>query len=100
MPNPVYTYISNIYIYVICKHILKITFLNEPELFLDTVKWFKVLQYNNYYLTSVICLHTVCSIWIIDKTQSGATTLDQTEPESNGNEGVLHIPQISNHQMV
>ena len=32
MPNPVYTYILNIY--MVCKHIFKITFLNEPELFL------------------------------------------------------------------
>ena len=31
MPNPVYTYILNIY--VICKHILYIKFLNEPDLF-------------------------------------------------------------------
>ena len=30
-PNPVYTYILNIY--MICKPILQITFLNEPELF-------------------------------------------------------------------
>ena len=31
MPNPVYTYIWNKY--MICKHILLITFLNEPEFF-------------------------------------------------------------------
>ena len=35
------------------------------------------------------------SIWPIDKTLSGATTLGQSGPGSNGNEGVLHIPQSS-----
>ena len=29
-------------------------------------------------------------------TQSGATILDQSEPGSDGNEGVLRIPQSSN----
>ena len=34
---------------MICKHILLITFLNEPELiflFPDKVKWFQVFLYN------------------------------------------------------
>ena len=31
MPNPVYTYVLNIY--MICKHILLITFINESEFF-------------------------------------------------------------------
>ena len=35
------------------------------------------------------------SIWPIDGTLSGATTLGQSGPGSNGNEGVLHIPQSS-----
>ena len=37
------------------------------------------------------------SIWPIDRTLSGATALGQSEPErdSNGNEGVLHIPESS-----
>ena len=44
MPNPFYTY----KIYVICKHILQITFLNEPELifFLHVVKWFHLFLSN------------------------------------------------------
>ena len=33
------------------------------------------------------------SIWSIDKTLSGATTPDHSGPASNGNEGVLRIPQ-------
>ena len=35
------------------------------------------------------------SIWPIDRTLSGATTPSQCGPGSDGNEGVLHIPQIS-----
>ena len=42
---------------------------------------------------SFVCAQFNCqtSIWPIDKTLSGATTLSQ----SNDNEGVLHIPQSS-----
>ena len=35
------------------------------------------------------------SIWPIERTLLGATTLGQSGPESDGNEGVLHIPQSS-----
>ena len=35
------------------------------------------------------------SIWAIDRTLSGATIPGQSEPGSNGNEEVLHIPQSS-----
>ena len=48
--------------------------------FFRTVKWFQVLLYNSHHLTSVICLHTVCSIWPIDRTLSGTTTPGQGEP--------------------
>ena len=63
--------------------------------FLHTVKWFQVWLYNSHNLTSVICLHTVCSIWFIDRTLSGTNTQGQSRPGSNDNEGVLHIPQSS-----
>ena len=53
------------------------------------------LLYNSHNLTIVICLHTVCSIWPIDRTLSVATTLGQSGPGSNGNKGVVHISQIS-----
>ena len=33
------------------------------------------------------------SIWPIDRTLSSATTPDKSEPGSDGNEGVLHIPK-------
>ena len=32
-------------------------------------------------------------IWSIDRTLSGTTTSGQSGPGSNGNEGVLHVPQ-------
>ena len=35
------------------------------------------------------------SILLIDRTQSSATTLGQSVPGSNGNKGVLLIPQNS-----
>ena len=35
------------------------------------------------------------SFWFIDRTLSGATTPDQGEPKSNGNEGVLCISYSS-----
>ena len=62
---------------------------------MHTVKWFQVLLHNSHNLTSVICLRTVCSIWPIERTLSGATTPGQSGPGSNGNKGVLHITQIS-----
>ena len=39
-------------------------------------------------------MHTVCSIWPIDRTLSGATTSGLSKPGSNVNERVLHIFQI------
>ena len=35
------------------------------------------------------------SIWLIDRTLSGATTPSQSGPESDGNKTVLCIPQSS-----
>ena len=35
------------------------------------------------------------SIWPIDKTLLGATTSGHSQPESDGNEGLLFIPQSS-----
>ena len=71
------------YVNIICKYILLITFLNEPELsflstqlngfqyfyliriilftinnFLAQVRYFQVFPLNSNNLTSVICLHT------------------------------------------
>ena len=94
MPNTFYTYISDIYIYDLSTHFIDNILKWACALFC-TVKWFQVLLYNSHNLTSVIFLHTVCSIWSIDRTLSSATTPGQSGPGSNGNEGVLHIPQIS-----
>ena len=42
------------------------------------------------------CIRTqFSSIWTIDRTPSGATTSSQSESGSDGNEGVLCIPQSS-----
>ena len=60
--------------------------------FLYTPKWLQLLLYSSHNLTSVISLHTVCSIWPIDNTLSEATTLGQSGLKSNSNEGVLYIP--------
>ena len=62
--------------------------------FLCTVKWFQVLLYNCPNLTFVICMHTDCSIWPIDRIQSVTSTPGLRGPGSNGNERVLYIPQI------
>ena len=59
------------------------------------VKWFQLLLYNRHNLTSIICLNTVCYTSPIDRALSGTTTLGQNESGSNGNEGVLFIPQSS-----
>ena len=40
-------------------------------------------------------VHSFFSIWLIDMTLSGATTTGQSKSRDNGNEEVLHIPQIS-----
>ena len=46
MPNPLYTYILNLY--MICKPILQIAFLNEPELFfVHSFKCVLSVQYVN-----------------------------------------------------
>ena len=54
---------------------------------------------NIFNLTSDICLHTVkwlnSSTWTRDGILIGTTTLSLSGPGSNGNEGVLHIPQSS-----
>ena len=48
---------------------------------------FQVVQFS-------IIMH-FSSIWPIDRTLSGATTLGQSGPGSNDREGVLHIPGTS-----
>ena len=60
---------------------------------MHTVKWFEVLLYNSHNLTSVICLHTVCSIWPIDRTLSGATTPGQGGPEAKAMKGYSTFPK-------
>ena len=56
----------------------------------DQTVIFQTIQHNLF-----VCTQFKCSIWPIDKTQTSATTPGQSEPGSNGNEEVLHIPQSS-----
>ena len=95
MPNPLYVYIFIKYIYDLWIHFVNNILKWAWALFLQTVKWFWVLLYNNHNLASVICVHIVCSIWPIERTLSSATTPGLNGRGSNGNEGVLHILQIS-----
>ena len=52
-------------------------------------------QLNSFNNCNTSHLYRNCSIWLIDRTQSGATTQGQSGPGSNGNERVLHIPHKS-----
>ena len=57
---------------------------------------FSIIMYfknQNSSILSNSALHKY--VWPIDRTLSGTTTLGQSEPGSDGNEGVLHIPQNS-----
>ena len=56
----------------------------------------KQIYFKQFNLALFICLHTVySSIWSIDMTLPGTTTLSQSGPKSDGNEGVLQILQSS-----
>ena len=46
-------------------------------------------------INNSICIIFQCSIWPIDSTLSGATTLGLSGPGSNGNKEILSIPQSS-----
>ena len=56
---------------------------------------FLTIQFNINHLFAHSLKGQTSSIWPIDMTLSGATTLGQSRPGSNGNEGILHIPQSS-----
>ena len=54
----------------------------------DQTILFQIIQFS-------ISIQFKCqTIWPIDRTQSGVTTLGQSGPESNGSEKVHYIPQI------
>ena len=51
---------------------------------------------NSYISTMQLSKNTqFSSIWSIEMTRSGVTTPGQGEPGSDGNKGILHIPQSS-----
>ena len=49
----------------------------------------------SYYKKFSLAFVQFSSIWSIDRALSGATTLGQSGPGMDGNEGVLRIPQNS-----
>ena len=90
MPNPFYTYIK----YMICKHILKITFLNEPELFCTQIKGFKYCYITVTIYTSYLFAHSL--FYLTDRQNpTGTTTTGQSRPESNGNKRYYTFPNFS-----
>ena len=62
-------------------------FITKSILYINTVP-FQTIQFSKSTQIS--------SIWTIDRTLSGATTLGQNGPGSNGNKWALCIPQSSN----
>ena len=56
--------------------------------FIETVTWYQVILSKSNNLQTDSCGPLL-------KILPGTTTVSQSEPGSNGNEQVLHIPQIS-----
>ena len=54
-----------------------------------------ILIHINYSIIYKYLYNSVLHIWPIDRTLSSATTPERTGPGSNGNKGVLCIPQSS-----
>ena len=103
IPNPVFTYISNIWF---VNTFWRYTQLNdETVLFLiihfNKVNWSQALlcitnssiKHQSFVYIQFECLTAL--VWPIDRTQSNATTWGLSGPRSNDNEGVLCIPQSS-----
>ena len=88
----IYIYIY-IYIYDLSKHLVDSILKRVWPLFCTQLNGFKYC-YITVNLTCHLFAHIVCFIWHIDRTLSHVTTLGQSGHGSNGNEGVLHIPQI------
>ena len=121
MLNPVFTYIWNIwFVNTFCRY----TQLNHQTILFLTIQvsisqkmlcitnssikyqsfsytqlndqtvLFQTIQFSTSHLFALSSISN-SSIWPMDRTLSGTTTLGQNGPGSNDNEGVLHIPQIS-----
>ena len=54
-----------------------------------------IATYQSKFNISHLFTDIICSIWLIDRTLSNATTPGQSGSGRNGNEEVLHIPLIS-----
>ena len=70
---------------MISKQIILVEFQMRPTVLFQAIQFicFKSVELSN------------SSIWPIDRIISSATTLCQSRPGTNSNEGVLHIPQTS-----
>ena len=62
----------------------------------DRTVLFLTIQFSISHLFALGLNVKNCSIWLIDRTLSGAATPSQSGLGSEGNEGVLHIPQSPN----
>ena len=81
------------------------TELNVKTILLQTIQFrmsircfiYTQLNIKQFYTKqfSLECVQSNSSIWSIDETLSGATTLGQSGPGSDGNEGVACITQSS-----
>ena len=66
---------------VLCKYRFLFTLLSLKTVLLQTIQFSISIQFNSF--------------WSIDRTLSGAITLGKSGPGSDGNKGVLCIPQSS-----
>ena len=93
------THFSSKYCYVSLCHKIQSNQiqLNISHLFSYSwkIKLFQATQFSVSHLFA-LSLMSNSSIWPIDWTLSGTSTLGQSRPGSDGNEGVRHIPQSSN----
>ena len=65
---------------------------SKHESFVYTqLKWSNSSISHKSFVFAVLLLNS--SFWPMDRTLSGVTTLGQSRPRSNGNEGIFHIPQ-------
>ena len=87
MPNPLYRHILNI-------SFVDYIFKRAWALFGTQLNGFKYC-YISHNLTSHLLAYIVCSIWLRDRTLTGATTPGLSGHRSNGNQGVLSILQSS-----
>ena len=112
MPNPLYTYVLNIYDLIWLGFMAyqtlsvihaKSILIHINYVLFQTIQFCIITQFKHRVKFESILFQTIqfsvitqfSSIWQINRTLYGATTPGQSTPVSNGNEGVLCIPQGS-----